>query len=111
VIVLNYIKIKVFCKISRKKLEDWNFVAKLAENCLRNLYKIPTEIQKSINNLIGGINKIVDALGDLRNKNSDAHGVGSVRIKFKEHHARLIANTARTLCEFLLSVITNKTTY
>lgn len=74
-------------------------------------YENPTEIQKSINNLIGGINKIVDALGDLRNKNSDAHGVGSERIKFKEHHARLIANTARTLCEFLLSVITNKITY
>ena len=72
-------------------------------------FKNPSEIEKSINNLLSGINKIIDSLGVLRNKNSDAHGVGSSRIRFKEHHARLIANTARTLCEFLVSVINNKT--
>ena len=40
----------------------------------------------------------------MRNKNSDAHGVGATRITIDEHHARLFANTAMTMADFILSV-------
>ncbi|MBR6178607.1 MAG: abortive infection family protein [Bacteroidales bacterium] len=72
----------------------------------------PTEVEKNINDIYSGINKIADAIGRLRNKNSDAHGVGAARLQFKECEARLISNSAKTICEYLLSIIideTNKT--
>ena len=40
----------------------------------------------------------------IKNKNSDAHGVGQKRINISEHHARLFVNSAMTLADFILSV-------
>lgn len=55
-----------------------------------------------INGLLGGLEKIVQNIGDMRNINSDAHGVGSNRIGIREKEARLIMNSAITFCEYLL---------
>lgn len=57
-----------------------------------------------INDLLGGINKIVDAIGKMRNMNSDAHGAGISRIGIKEREARLIASSAMMVSEYMLSV-------
>ncbi|MCQ2076361.1 MAG: abortive infection family protein [Bacteroidaceae bacterium] len=57
-----------------------------------------------VNDLINGINKIVDAIGDLRNMNSDAHGAGCKRINIREREARLVASSAVMVSEYLLSV-------
>ena len=46
----------------------------------------------------------LDAIAEMRNKNSDAHGVGQKRINISEHHARLYVNSAMTLADFILSV-------
>lgn len=55
-----------------------------------------------VNGLLGGLEKIVQNIGDMRNINSDAHGVGSNRIGIREKEARLIMNSAITFCEYLL---------
>ena len=40
----------------------------------------------------------------MRNKDSDAHGVGAARINIDEHHAWLFVNAAMTMADFILSV-------
>ena len=55
--------------------------------------------------LINGINKIVDAIGSMRNMNSDAHGVGQRRIDIREREARMIASSAIMVAEYVLSVL------
>ena len=40
----------------------------------------------------------------MRNRDSDAHGVGVNRIPIQEHHARLFVNTAMAMADFILYV-------
>lgn len=62
-----------------------------------------------INALLSGLEKILTAISEMRNKSSDAHGAGSNRIKLEEHHARLFVNSAMTMAEFVLSVCEHQT--
>lgn len=57
-----------------------------------------------INDLLSGINKIIDTIGRMRNMNSDAHGAGVGRIAIKEREARLIAASAVMVSEYMLSI-------
>ncbi len=57
---------------------------------------------KRVNGLLSDLEKIVQNIGDMRNINSDAHGVGSGRIKIREKEARLIMNSAILFCEYML---------
>lgn len=66
------------------------------------------EWDKRINELLGGLHKIVSAISSMRNINSDAHGVGVSRISISEREALLTANSARILAEYLLGVFENK---
>lgn len=59
---------------------------------------------KRVCDLVNGINKIVDAIGSMRNMNSDAHGVGQRRIDIREREARMIASSAIMVAEYVLSV-------
>lgn len=74
-----------------------------------SLYNIHADkdTDKRLNKLISGLHSIVDAIGELRNNNSDAHGVGMRRVTIKEYHARLAVNSAVILAEFMLSVEKN----
>ncbi len=60
-----------------------------------------------VNNLLSGLEKIVQSIGDMRNMNSDAHGVGSKRIEIREHEAQLIINSAMVFSEYILAVYNN----
>lgn len=60
-----------------------------------------------VNNLLSGLEKIVQSIAEMRNVNSDAHGVGSKRIMIKECEARLIMNSAITFCEYILEIYKN----
>ena len=73
---------------------------------VRNAYNMHTDVNadRRINQLLSGLNNIVSAISEMRNKDSDAHGVGAARIKISEHHARLAVNSAMTMAEFILSV-------
>lgn len=57
-----------------------------------------------VNNLLNGLEKIVQSIAEMRNISSDAHGVGSRRISLSESEARLIMNSAITLCEYIIAV-------
>jgi hypothetical protein len=89
---------------------DANGKIKNLHNQAKSLYNMHqnADVDKRINDLLSGLDKIVSAIAEMRNETSDAHGVGSKRIVIKGHHARLIANAAVTVAEFLLSVANRK---
>ena len=64
--------------------------------------------EQNTEELLHGVAKIVAAISELRNRNSDAHGHGSERTNdFKDYHARLVVNASITLADFILSVAQN----
>ena len=74
---------------------------------IKQLYGIKEESthDKRINDLINGLGKIISSIGDMRNKDSDAHAAGSKRINIAEHHARLCVNASTVVADFVLAVI------
>ena len=62
------------------------------------------DMDKRINGLLSGLEKILSAIAEMRNKVSDSHGVGSKRINISDHHARLFVNSAMTMADFVLAV-------
>lgn len=67
------------------------------------------DMDNRINALLSGLEKILNAISEMRNKGSDAHGAGSSRIKIDGHHARLFVNSAMTMADFILSVAEKNT--
>ena len=61
-------------------------------------------MDRRINELLSGLEKILDSIAEMRNASSDAHGVGQRRINILAHHARLFVNSAMTMADFILSV-------
>lgn len=99
---------ETFCYVIEKKEDtpsDSGDMAKLYKQ-VRTLYNMHTDVNtdKRINTLLSGLNSIVSAIAEMRNKDSDAHGVGATRIAIDEHHARLFVNSAMTMADFILSV-------
>ena len=70
---------------------------------LYNMHQIK-EADVRINSLLSGLKKILSAIAQMRNTNSDAHGVGAKRINLSDYHARLFVNSATTMADFILSV-------
>ncbi len=64
---------------------------------------------KRINELLSGLEKIVTSVSEMRNKHSDAHGIGRKRIRIDEHHAQLLVNAATAMGDFVLSVAEKQT--
>ena len=62
------------------------------------------EYDKRVNELLSGLEKILKAVSEMRNAQSDAHGVGRRRLKIARHHALLFVNAALIMAEFILSV-------
>ena len=62
------------------------------------------DMDKRVNTLISGLNKVIGSIAEMRNKNSDAHGVGERRVAIRDYHARLAVNSAATVADFILSV-------
>lgn len=79
-------------------------------NQVKDSYNMHTnkDMDLRIKTLLSGLNKIISAIAELRNENSDSHGVGNKRYAIEEHHARLVVNSASTLAEFFLAVINRK---
>ena len=63
---------------------------------------------KRVNELLGGLHKLVSAISSMRNMNSDAHGAGSGRINIKKREALLAAHSSMMLAEYWLSVFEKK---
>lgn len=73
---------------------------------VKDLYDMHADkkMDKRTNELISGLEKIVSAVGSMRNICSDSHGLGSRRILIKDYHALLVVNSAETLAGFILAV-------
>lgn len=103
---------EVFCYVIEKKGEqpsDSGDIGKLYKQVkdLYNMHNNP-QMDKRINGLLSGLNQVVSSLGEMRNKDGDAHGLGAKRIPVKDYHARLYVNSAVTLADFILAVTQNK---
>ena len=99
---------ETFCYVIEKKNQvptGNGDIGKLFKQ-VRFLYNMHTDsgADKRINTLISGLNNIVSAIAEMRNKDSDAHGVGAARINIDEHHARLFVNSAISMSDFILFV-------
>lgn len=70
---------------------------------LYNMHQSP-DIDRRINGLLSGLEKILSAIASMRNKGSDSHGLGANRININDYHARLFVNSAATMADFILSV-------
>lgn len=99
---------EVFCYVIEKKKEVPSTSGNIGTlyKQVKDLYNMHTDknIDKRINSLLSGLEKIVSSISEMRNKDSDAHGVGAKRIKIDEHHARLIVNSSMTMSDFILAV-------
>lgn len=102
---------EVFYKVIEDKGEvpsDKGDIGKLYSQ-VKILYNMRSggDVDKRINTLISGLEKIVVSVSEMRNKASDAHGVGAKRYNVLEYHARLALNSAATMAEFIYSVAEN----
>ena len=99
---------EVFCYVIEKKGEDPSESGDIGKlyNQVNKLYnmKQSKDLDKRINGLLSGLEKILSAIAEMRNKGSDSHGVGAKRINIAEHHARLFVNSAMTMADFVLAV-------
>ena len=102
---------EVFCHAIEAKGEtpsDSGDIGRLY-NQVKTLYNMhqDRDVDRRINGLLSGLEKILTAIGQMRNESSDSHGVGDRRINLKEHHTRLFVNAAMTMADFILSVEKN----
>ena len=99
---------EVFCYVIEQKGDtpsDKGDIGKLYKQ-VKDLYNMHTDgnMDKRINTLLSGLEKIVSSIAEMRNKASDSHGVGANRITINEHHARLFVNSSMTMVDFILAV-------
>ncbi|MCL2480094.1 MAG: abortive infection family protein [Spirochaetaceae bacterium] len=99
---------EIFCYVIEKKGEepsDSGDIGKLY-NQVKTLYNMHQnkDIDKRINMLLSGLEKIISSIAQMRNEGSDSHGLGNKRINILEYHARLYVNAAITMGDFILSV-------
>lgn len=102
---------EVFCYVIEQKGEspsDSGDIGKLYKQ-VKNLYNMHADkdVDRRINMLLSGLEKILSSIAEMRNEASDAHGVGERRISIKSHHARLFVNSAQVMADFILSVAEN----
>lgn len=99
---------EVFCQVIERKGQRPSTkgdINKLFSQA-KDLYNIHADknTDRRICDLINGLNKIVDSVAQMRNAQSDAHGVGAARVHIGRHHARLAVNAATNVADFMLSV-------
>lgn len=99
---------EVFCYVIEKKGEQPSESGDIGKlyNQVKQLYSMhqSKDMDKRINGLLSGLEKILSAIAEMRNKGSDSHGVGAKRITIADYHARLFVNSAMTMADFVLAV-------
>ena len=104
---------EVFCYVLERKNIEPIAAGKIGElyKQVREVYNIHIDdnTYKRVKKLLSGLNTIVDAIAEMRNQISDAHGQGSKRKSIRDYHARLAVNSTITAAEFILSVYEHAT--
>lgn len=99
---------EVFCYVIEKENKTPSTSGNIGNlyKQVKDLYNMHSDANtdKRINTLLSGLEKILSSISEMRNKDSDAHGVGASRITIDEHHARLFVNTSMAMADFILSV-------
>ena len=102
---------EVFCYVIEKKGVEPSESGDMGKlyNQVKQLYNMhqDKDVDKRINGLLSGLEKILSAIAEMRNKASDSHGVGAKRINISDYHARLFVNSAMTMADFVLAVSKN----
>lgn len=95
-----------------KHILDERSVAFASDSDLPGLYKMaastlnlaPSQHSEQIfKQILGGCTAVVEGLGALRNRLSDAHGQGKKPVKPAERHAELAVNLAGAVATFLVA--------
>jgi hypothetical protein len=82
---------------------------KLYAQCASALNLAPDQhTEKSFKTILGNCQSVVNELGSLRNKISDAHGHGRRPVKPAPRHAELAVNLAGTVAAFLVATWSEK---
>lgn len=80
----------------------WN-IPKLYAEVANTLNLSPSQHQEEIfKTILGSCQTIVQSIGSLRNKSSDAHAGGRLRVPFQSRHAALTVNLAGSMALFLI---------
>lgn len=102
---------EVFCYVIEKKGVEPSESGDMGKlyNQVKQMYNMhqDKDVDKRINGLLSGLEKILSAIAEMRNKASDSHGVGAKRINISDYHARLFVNSAMTMADFVLAVSEN----
>lgn len=102
---------EVFCYVIEKKGAEPSESGDMGKlyNQVKQIYNMhqDKDVDKRINGLLSGLEKILSAIAEMRNKASDSHGVGAKRINISDYHARLFVNSAMTMADFVLAVSEN----
>lgn len=104
---------ETFCYVIEKKGETPSKSGDIGKlyGQVKGLYNMHADksLDKRINTLLSGLEKIISAITEMRNKESDSHGVGNKRIGISDYHTRLFVNSAVAMADFILSVYLNDT--
>lgn len=105
---------EVFCYAIEKKGQEPSDSGNIGRlyGQVKDLYSMHghADTDRRINTLLSGLEKIVSSITEMRNDESDAHGVGQRRINIEAHHARLLVNAATTMGDFILAVVVKANT-
>ena len=76
-------------------------------NQFKDLYEfhIIKEMDTRIKTLLSGFEKILTAISQMRDKNSDSHGAGDKWLELNESIAELFVNSSLTFSNFLIYII------
>jgi len=102
---------EIFCYAIEQKGEtpsDRGDITRLYRQ-VKDLYNMHQnrDVDRQVNDLLSGLNKIVGAIFNMRNIAGDSHGLGTRRVPISEPYARLTVGASAVFSEFMLSVIEN----
>lgn len=84
--------------------DDGADLPKLYSQAARQLNLAPSQHSEQVfKQILGGCQTVVEGLGALRNRLSDAHGKGATAIRPAPRHAELAVNLAGSMATFLLT--------
>lgn len=83
---------------------DKDDLLKLYRETAKQLNMAPEQHQEEVfKQILGGCSSVIQGLGTIRNKLSDAHGKGKKAIKPSSRHAALAVNLAGSMAAFLVT--------
>lgn len=102
---------EVFCNVIEKRGETPSNKGDIYKlyNQVKDLYDMRQNenVDRNVNMLLSGLEKILKAISDMRNNASNAHGMGNGRIYIQKHHAHLFVNAAMVMANYILDVKEN----